>query len=91
MIWELRLSAPSAEGLGLIPGQETRSHMPKLKIPPASTKTLCSQMKNKTKKNMCEFVFGNSCHIKARAHIHTAKKTPNKDTKHNADLGFPWG
>ena len=48
-------------------------------------------MKNKTKKNMCEFVFGDSYHIKAHAHIHTAKKTPNKDTQHSADLGFPWG
>ena len=45
----LRLRAPSAGGLGSIPGQGTRSHMPKLrvsmlqlKIQPASTKTLCN-------------------------------------------------
>ena len=48
-------------------------------------------MKNKTKKNMCEFVFGDSYHIKAHAHIHTAKKTPNKDTQHRAEVGLPGG
>ena len=74
MVWGLRLSAPDAEGLGLIPGQGTRSHMPKLKIPPASTKTQRGQMKNKTKKNKCEFVFGDSYHTKTCAHIHTSKK-----------------
>ena len=40
---------------------------------------------------MCEFVFGDSYHIKAHAHIYTSQKTPNKDTQHNANLGFPWG
>ena len=29
----LRLHAPNAGGLGLIPGQETRFHMPQLKYP----------------------------------------------------------
>ncbi|TEA25844.1 hypothetical protein DBR06_SOUSAS1210137, partial [Sousa chinensis] len=28
----LRLRAPSAGGLGLIPGQGTRSHMPQLRL-----------------------------------------------------------
>ena len=42
----LRLYTPNAEGLGLIPGQGTRSHMPqlRLKILRASTKTQCSQI-----------------------------------------------
>ncbi|TEA40711.1 hypothetical protein DBR06_SOUSAS1310003, partial [Sousa chinensis] len=45
----LRLLAPNAGGLGSIPGQGTRSHMPQLrvcmsqlKIPNAATKTWCS-------------------------------------------------
>ena len=40
----LRLHAPNAEGPGSIPGQGTRSHMPQLKIPHATTKTLYSQI-----------------------------------------------
>ena len=43
---------PLCRGQGLIPGQGTRSHMlklrahkPQLKIPCATTKTLCSQRK----------------------------------------------
>lgn len=35
----LRLCALNAGGLGLIPGQGTRSHMPQLKIRSATTKT----------------------------------------------------
>ena len=35
----LRLHDPNAEDLGLIPGQEARSHMPQLKIPHATIKT----------------------------------------------------
>jgi len=38
-----RLWACDAGGLGSIPGQGTRSHMPQLKIPHAATKTQCSQ------------------------------------------------
>ena len=34
----LRLRAPSAGGLGLIPGQGTRSHMLQLRVPCAATK-----------------------------------------------------
>ena len=34
----LRLHTPNAGGLGLIPGQGTRSHMPQLKIPNALRK-----------------------------------------------------
>ena len=34
----LRLCAPSAGGLGSILGQETRSHMPQLKIPHTAMK-----------------------------------------------------
>ena len=41
----LRLHAPNAGGLGSIPGQGTRSLMPKLKIPRAATKTQHSQIK----------------------------------------------
>ena len=36
----LRLCAASAGGLGSIPGQGTRSHVPQLKIPHAATKNL---------------------------------------------------
>ena len=39
MIQQLRLHTPSAGGPGSIPDQGTRSHMPQLKIPHASTKT----------------------------------------------------
>ena len=35
----LRLHVPKARGLGLIPGQGTKSHMPLLKILHATTKT----------------------------------------------------
>ena len=38
MLQWLRLSAPSAEGPGLIPGQGTRSDMSQLKIPYTATK-----------------------------------------------------
>ena len=34
----LRLHTPSAGGLGSIPGQGTRSHMPQLKIPYAAAR-----------------------------------------------------
>ena len=34
----LKLHAPNAGGSGLIPSQGTRSHMPQLKIPHATTK-----------------------------------------------------
>ena len=40
----LRLCVPNAGGLGSIPGQGTRSHLSKLKIPHAATKTRCSQI-----------------------------------------------
>ena len=43
----LRLPAPSAGGLGLIPGQGTRSHMLQLKILLAATKVQCSQCKTR--------------------------------------------
>ena len=39
VVQSVRLSTPDAEGLGSIPGQETRSHMPQLKISCAATKT----------------------------------------------------
>ena len=67
MVQWLRLQAPNAGGLGSIPGQGTRSGMPRLrvhmlqlKIPHAATKTPCSQInklkiflqiKNKDKRN----------------------------------------
>ena len=40
----LRLCAPSVGGLGSIPGQGTRSHMPQLKILCAATKSQRSQI-----------------------------------------------
>ena len=46
----LRLHAPNARGLGSIPGQGTRSHMPQLKILHAATKTQCSQINKYVKK-----------------------------------------
>ena len=45
MVQWLRLWAPNAGGLGLIPDQGSRSYMPQLKIPSAATKTQCSQNK----------------------------------------------
>ena len=41
MVQWLRLCAPNAGNLGLIPGWETRSHMLPLKIPNGRTKTWC--------------------------------------------------
>ena len=53
----LRLCAPNAGGLGSIPGQGTRSHMPQLrarmpqlKTPHAATKTRRSQINKYLKK-----------------------------------------
>ena len=46
----LGLQAPSAGGLGLIPGWGTRFHTPQLKIPPAATKIQCTKQINK---NQC--------------------------------------
>ena len=43
----LRLHAPSAGGLGSLPGQGTRSRMPQLKIPHATTKILCTATKTR--------------------------------------------
>ena len=46
MVW-LRLGAPIAGGPGLVPDQETRSHMPQLKIRKvmgAAAKMQCSQI-----------------------------------------------
>ena len=56
MVQWLRLCAPKAGGLGSIPAQGTRSHMPHAtkritKIPRATTKTLHSQI-NKQKINI---------------------------------------
>ena len=47
----LRLCAPNARGVGLIPGQRTRSRMLQLKILHAATKILSSQIKNECKPN----------------------------------------
>ena len=38
MVRRLRLCTPNAGGLGSIPGQGTRSHMPQLKISHVATK-----------------------------------------------------
>ena len=46
----LRLQAPYAGGLGSIPGQGTRSHMPQLKIPCPTTKIRCRQINKECKK-----------------------------------------
>ena len=43
----LRLRICNISGLALIPGQGTRSHMPKLKVPRAPTKTWCNQINDK--------------------------------------------
>ena len=40
----LRLYTPNGGGLGSIPGQGTRSHMPQLESLHSATKTWCSQM-----------------------------------------------
>ena len=39
VVQQIRLGIPNAEGLGSIPGQETRSHMSQLKIPHTASKT----------------------------------------------------
>ena len=49
----LRLQAANAGGLGSIPGQETRSHRPQLKILRAASKTRCSQINIKTEYILC--------------------------------------
>ena len=54
----LGLYALSEGGLGLIPGQGTRSHMLQLKIPPATTKTQHSK-KNKKKKEPSHIILLN--------------------------------
>ena len=43
----LRLRTPNVGGLGLIPGQGTRSHTPQLKIPSTTTETRGSRINNK--------------------------------------------
>ena len=45
VVHQLRLRAPDAGGLDLIPGQGTRSHIPPLKILKAVTETQCSPIK----------------------------------------------
>ena len=59
MVQWLRLQAPDAEGLALIPDQGTRchiaqlsAHMLQLKIPHAATKTWHSQIKKKERKTI---------------------------------------
>jgi len=39
VVQQLSLCAPNAKGPGSLPGEETRSHILKLKIPSAATKT----------------------------------------------------
>ena len=45
MVQCLRLRAPKAEGLSLIPGQGTRSHMLQLRVCMAQLKILCAATK----------------------------------------------
>ena len=52
MVQWLRLQAPSAEGLGSIPGQGTRSHMPQLRV--------CVQQFLKNDTRTFSLVFGPS-------------------------------
>ena len=49
----LRLQAANAGGLGSIPGQEARSHVPQLKIPCAAPKTQCSHINMKKEYILC--------------------------------------
>jgi len=51
----LRLCASSAGGMGLIPGQGTRSHLLQLKILHAATKAWCSQINSFKKKKERNF------------------------------------
>ena len=64
----LRLCPPNAGGLGLIPGQETRSHMPQLRvcmpqlhILHATTKTRYSQIEKKKKLGTDIFLYPTVC------------------------------
>ena len=57
----LRLCTPNAGGLGSIPSQGSRSHMPQLRvltlqlnIPHAITKTRCDQMKKRKEKSQLQ-------------------------------------
>ena len=66
----LRLCAPSARGLGSVPGQGTKSCMLQLRFPHAIGESLCSQIKlKKKKKNLLQkglFWFSTDEHILAR-------------------------
>ena len=60
MVQWLRLGVPNAGGMGLIPGQGTRSHMPQLRIPHAATKTpawLNKWINIQRKENGLQWVF----------------------------------
>ena len=41
VVWWLRLHAPNAGSLGLIPGQGTRSHVPQLRVGMPKDPTCC--------------------------------------------------
>ena len=69
MVQWLRLGVPNAGGMGLTPGQGTRSHMPQLRIPQATTKTavwLNKRINIQRKENGLQWVFyadyHNTCH-----------------------------
>ena len=78
VMWWLRLHVPHAGGLGLIPGQGTRSCMPPLKTLHATTKTGYSK-KNKTKQT--KPVISNTGELEARTWP-TAGGELNKSTAH---------
>ena len=65
MIQWLRLPTPNAWGPGLIPGQETRSNMPQLKILHAAAKTWLSQI------NKCFFSLKEEHNLRHRLLPHT--------------------
>ena len=76
----LRLPAPNAGSLGLIPGQGTRSHMPQLKvcllqrrskIPHVTTKTWCSQISKEAnvKKKKCDTEEGSGWREGSQHHL----------------------
>ena len=53
MVQWLRLCIPNAEGLGSIPDQGTRSHMPQLRVHMAQLKKKIPHAKNEDQNSAC--------------------------------------
>ena len=88
MVPWLRLHPPSAAGLGSIPGQGTRSRIPQLKIPHATTETQYSQI-NKNKYFKSGFIHVAMNHVvDAGRWLVTSLKLSHMAFSHGALLCF---